>query len=61
MGRLFLRQPGSIGYSLTSEFQWCCLISKGSPAATQHVVSVEASSMILHGTSRLICFTVMIH
>ena len=33
---------------MASDFQWCCLTSQGSPAATQHTVSVE--SLILHGT-----------
>ena len=33
-------------FIFTSDFQWCYLTSQGSPAATQHVVSVESSSLI---------------
>ena len=46
----------------TSDFQWCCLAVQRSPSVTEHVVSVESSSLILHGTFRdLFCFTMTIH
>ena len=41
-------------------FWGCCLASQGSSAATQHIVSVESSSLILHCTFRDL-FSVMIH
>ena len=45
-----------------SDFQWCCLTSKGSPVAGQHVASVESSPLILLGTlCDIYVFTVMIH
>ena len=47
--------------SFTSDFLWYCLTSQGSPAATQHVASVESSSYSLWYFSRLNWFTVMIH
>ena len=50
--RPLLGPTGLNWFSLTSDFQWCCLTSQGSPVATQHVVSVESSSLILHGTFR---------
>ena len=50
---MFLGLPGfTWKFSFTPDFQRWCLISQGSPAATQHVVSVESSSLILHGTVR---------
>ena len=35
-------------YFFASDFPWCCLAIKGSPAVTQHVVYVESSSLLLH-------------
>ena len=37
-----------IGSSFASDFQWCCLADQESPSVTQHVVSVESSSLLLH-------------
>ena len=36
----------------TSDFHWCCLAVQRSPSVKVHVVSVESSSLILHGTFR---------
>ena len=38
--------------SFTSDFQRCCLAVQGSPTVMEHVVSVQPSSLILHGTFR---------
>ena len=35
--------------NFASDFQWCCLAVQGSPTVTQHVVSVESSSLLLRG------------
>ena len=32
----------------TDNQQWCCLADHGSPSVTQHVVSVEFSSLLLY-------------
>ena len=34
--------------SFASDFRWCCLAGHGSPSVTQHVVSVESSSLLLY-------------
>ena len=36
----------------TSDCQWYCLAVQGARTVTQHVVSVESSSLILYGTFR---------
>ena len=41
-----------LGGESTSKWQWCCLTFLGSLAAAHHVVSVESSPLILHGTFR---------
>ena len=35
-----------------SDFQWCVLVVHESPAVTEHLVSVESSSLMIHGTFR---------
>ena len=56
---------GPLGFnswvSFTSDFQWCCFTTQGSPAAKQHIVSVDSSSLSLDVTFRYLFFTVMIH
>ena len=32
---------------MISDFQLCCMADQGSPFVTQHVVSVESSSLLL--------------
>ena len=50
---MFLGPPGFTWYfSFTSDFQWWCLVSQVSPAVTHHAVSVESSSLIVHGSFR---------
>ena len=48
--RLLLDPPG-FNFSFTSALQWCCMTSQASPADTQHVVSVESSSLVLRDYS----------
>ena len=50
--RLLLGPPGLNWLSsFASDFQWCCLAVKGSQTVTQHVVSGESSSLLLHTSS----------
>ena len=47
--RLLLGPPGLNWLpSFASGFQWCCLAVQGYPTVTQHVVSVESSSLLLN-------------
>ena len=42
-----LGPPGLNLLSSASDFQWSCLADQGSLSVTQHVVSVESSSLLL--------------
>ena len=42
--------------SFASDFQWCCLIDRGSPSVMQHIVSEESSSLL--GFKSGICLSI---
>ena len=47
---LLLGPPGlNSRSSFASDFQWFCLADQESPSVTHHFVSVESSSLLLHG------------
>ena len=44
--------------AFASDFQWGCLADQASPSVTQHVVSAESSSLLLHSIEAC-CFIVL--